>query len=155
MVHRGKNDPVFLDVGPARRRAHARSDHVLPIGTKRDMPDPDHVALARPLEGQDVVAASDPFHRIRVEFLLAAVEAGLDDEERPGYSGEVLRSPFFRCCKRARNLKNTRSSNLKLEKCVHHTQNKVEKCVRETHNLYLKKMREAGFEPTDPCGNRS
>jgi len=73
------NDPVFLDVGLARRRAHDRSDHVLPIGTKRDMPDPDHFALARPLEGQDVVAASDPFRRIWVELLLAAVEAGLDD----------------------------------------------------------------------------
>lgn len=63
--------------GLPRRRAG--SDHVLPIWTKRDMLDPDHVALARPLEGQDVVAASDPFRRIRVEFLLAAVEAGLDD----------------------------------------------------------------------------
>lgn len=75
----GKNNPVFLDGWPARCIGYDRSDHVLLIGTKRDVLDPDHVALARPLEGQDVVAASDPFRRIRVEFLLAAVEAGLDD----------------------------------------------------------------------------
>lgn len=48
------------------------------------MLDPYHFALTRPLECQDVISAFDPFHRIRMEFLLAAVKAGLDDEKRPG-----------------------------------------------------------------------
>ncbi len=117
MVHQGKIIRSFSTSGRIRSCS--------PDGTKRDMLDPDHVALARPLERQDVVAASGPFHRIRVELLLAAVEAGLDDEERPGYVSEAMRSHFFACCMRARYLENTRSSNLKLEKCVPHTQNKL------------------------------
>lgn len=78
-MHQGKIIRSSSTSGRPAAEPTTGSDHVLPIGTERDMPDPDHVALARPLEGQDVVAASGPFRRIWVEFLLAAVEAGLDD----------------------------------------------------------------------------
>lgn len=53
------------------------------------MPDVDHLPPSQALEREHIIPAHDPLHRVRMEFLLAAVESGLDDEQRPDLSGII------------------------------------------------------------------
>ena len=77
--------PAGIHLGAGEHEVGHRGDHVLPIGTHRQVLFEEHRTLARPVEGQRVIPAGERGGNVvEVQLLFSAVITAGDDHRGPG-----------------------------------------------------------------------